>query len=1125
MSNINFIFSTKHQILKTQNNLRFNNIIKNAEVAFSKQILAFLFKVLIIALSLKKEDIMKRILCLILVFVSLFAFASCSSKKKKEETLKIEEEISQEISAEKGGKIENSDKSISIEVPGEALEIDTKITMKIYDAGKYIGTEGKDFISKVVEFEPSGIIFKKPVIITMTSLKDVENKIISAAVYRDEKGEWSYSKRGAYVILTGRDEGGDPIMKSAGGDPIMLNPGGDPIMIPEDGGDPIMLSAGGDPIMVKAGGDPIMQDEGGDPIMHDDGGDPIMNAAGGDPIMNAAGGDPIMMTTGHFTAYGFIALEPTGEEAVENPDKDDEVSDNDIIDGPVGKDDDEITDKDENDTEITEDDEPTNDEDEISDNDDDNIEITEDDDAINDEDETPDEIEDVDSVVINPCEGNPCQEIANSTHECLIQDDGYACACNTGYAWNGAQCVVPLGRICTGQDKCYDNEGEIECPAAGEDFYGQDAQYAALGTCVPQSFTIDDSVAGEAVVIDNNTGLIWQQSPSEEHLTQYDAITYCENLTYAGYDDWRLPSLAEMFTTVNIRVLPAIDTAYFPNITNYDESYFFTSTEYNYGTVHGAHSVNYWEPYSETIDNTGKANVMCVRGNKLPTANFMISEIDEDTVVTDSTTGLIWQKIEVKQTTWQDILSYCENLEYAGYSDWRLPNLNELKSLLNNNSTEPYSDFPNVRVNDYCSSSTLLLDTSENLAWIIFLKARRVEVGSKLSTNNFYVKCVRSDLPSNSERTAACTGLPENAEWNSVSTITQTWNGSAWLPSATAVYSEEASTENCRFKCAEGFEWNDYECVRTTPLSLGNICTGQDKCYDDYVEIECPAAGEDFYGQDAQYAALGTCVPQSFAVHTVAGDNIVIDRNTKLIWQQSPSEEVFTWDDAITYCENLTYAGKTGWRLPAPQEFLTIVSLGDAVSDYFLNMSGVLWTSKVFGEESGSTVYSFHYTEVVKYINTTSKENSMKVMCVYGGEFPTANLSVIPKIVNEINYDLVFDSTTDLMWQKTYSEEPKEWKDALSYCENLEYADYSDWRLPNANELATLVNFDKTEAPYSDFPELPSNIEFRLWSSSTPAGFTDPVDGSGAMFIDFNTGLDSAFYKVNNYYVLCVRSE
>ena len=437
---------------------------------------------------------MKRIFCLILVFVSLFAFVSCSSKKKKEETLKIEEEISQEISAEKGGKIENSDKSVSIEVPGEALESDTKITMKIYDAGKYIGTEGKDFISKVVEFEPSGTIFKKPVIITMKSLKDVENKIISAAVYRDEKGEWSYSKRGAYVILTGRDEGGDPIMKSAGGDPIMLNAGGDPIMIPEDGGDP------------------IMQDEGGDPIMHDDGGDPIMNAAGGDPIMHAAGGDPIMMTTGHFTAYGFIALDPTGEEAVENPDKDDETTDKD-------------------------------------------------DDAINDEDEIPDEIEDLDPI--NPCDGNPCQEIANSTHECLIQDDGYACGCNTGYAWNGAQCVVPLGRICTGQDKCYGYEGEIECPAAGEDFYGQDAQYAALGICVPQSFTVQ-TISGDNIVVDNNTGLEWQQTMPEETFTWDDAVAYCENLTYAGYDDWRLPSQIEIHIISDKgRAIPVFDKTYF----------------------------------------------------------------------------------------------------------------------------------------------------------------------------------------------------------------------------------------------------------------------------------------------------------------------------------------------------------------------------------------------------------------------------------------------------------------------------------------------------------------------------------------------------------------------------------
>lgn len=575
---------------------------------------------------------MKRIFCLILVFVSLFALVSCSSKKKKEETLKIEEEISQEISAEEGGKIENSDKSISIEVPGEALESNTKITMKIYDAGKYIGTEGKDFISKVVEFEPSGIIFKKPVIITMTSLKDVENKIISAAVYRDEKGEWSYSKRGAYVILTGRDEGGDPIMQSAGGDPIMLNAGGDPIMIPEDGGDPIMLSAGGDPIMVKAGGDPIM---------HDDGGDPIMNAAGGDPIMNAAGGDPIMMTTGHFTAYGFIALDPKEVEAVENPDKDDEASDEDII-------------------------------------------------------------HDSDSVSPKV--------------------------------------------VCTGQTSCYDANGEeIDCPAEGEDFYGQDAQYAALGKCVPQSFTIDDSVEGEPVVLDNNTTLQWLQSPTKDAVyNREDAVTYCNDLVYAGHDDWRLPTPNELLMIVdNSRSDPAMYTDYFMVTGVYIwtskpavdlENYPGLSNE----TVKECEWIFDFHSGSVSCMGINGGYVYCVRGQELSKSVFETSSVGEDEIVTDTTTGLVWQKSYVSKT-WQEALSYCENLEYAGFSDWRLPNKNELITLLNfdKEAPNPLSDFPGMPFGDALWSSSVFM----KVPWVVSFDITVLH--GYETTKDRSVRCVR----------------------------------------------------------------------------------------------------------------------------------------------------------------------------------------------------------------------------------------------------------------------------------------------------------------------------------------------------------------------------------------------
>ncbi len=57
----------------------------------------------------------------------------------------------------------------------------------------------------------------------------------------------------------------------------------------------------------------------------------------------------------------------------------------------------------------------------------------------------------------------------------------------------------------TGQTTCYDADGNvITCPAEGEPFYGQDANYHGPAP----SFTDN----GNETVTDNNTGLIWQKS-------------------------------------------------------------------------------------------------------------------------------------------------------------------------------------------------------------------------------------------------------------------------------------------------------------------------------------------------------------------------------------------------------------------------------------------------------------------------------------------------------------------------------------------------------------------------------------------------------------------------------------
>ena len=583
---------------------------------------------------------MKRVLCLILVFVSLFALASCSGKKKSDpqnnEKPLFEEEVVKEISAEEGGTVANSDGSVSIEIPADALESDTTITMRIYDAKDYPGTEDKTVISKVVEFEPSGTIFKKPVMISMVSegtgetLRAPKKKVVTAAVYREEKGKWSYSPVGAAVKI-GKDAAGDPIMMNAAGDPIMLN----------DNGDPIMMSAAGDPIMLSAAGDPIMV------------------TAAGDPIMQSAAGDPIMMTTGHFTAYAFFFVE--FEEGENKP-----------VEEPT-----EEPDDDKDDTEISDEEEDTDTSDtEISDEDDDtdtsDIEIS-------DEDEIPDETEDDDIIVPEP------EKVYSKV-------------------------------LCTGMAICTDGDGkQILCPKENEELYGQDAQYASRKGCVAHSYTeienpeeIDISkFQAPPFIKDDVTGLTWWFTGREG---SYEEMKDECSVSYGGIEDWRLPTPKELATLSDLGMLygSKIDPVYFeelysdtslPSSKSYGYDLILTSLEgyfymLQYGVIMRAFSGGLEEP---TRSSSPDGYLMCVSGEKYGEVSAeTYSTVTENgqEMILDSSTNLFWQKDPVKKATWKEALDYCESLDYAGHSDWRLPNKNELLSLVDYSKLEEAEEEP-----------------------------------------------------------------------------------------------------------------------------------------------------------------------------------------------------------------------------------------------------------------------------------------------------------------------------------------------------------------------------------------------------------------------------------------------
>ena len=133
----------------------------------------------------------------------------------------------------------------------------------------------------------------------------------------------------------------------------------------------------------------------------------------------------------------------------------------------------------------------------------------------------------------------------------------------------------------TGITQCYGTEGIITCPLSG-DWFGQDANY----NNIPYAPSYTDS--GNGTVTDNVTGLVWQKCSAGQNnddscsgtaagYTYQNAISYCENLSLGGRDDWRVPAIEELYTIVNFSVTPTIESNIFPNTSDY----YWTSTPYS----------------------------------------------------------------------------------------------------------------------------------------------------------------------------------------------------------------------------------------------------------------------------------------------------------------------------------------------------------------------------------------------------------------------------------------------------------------------------------------------------------------------------------------------------------------
>jgi hypothetical protein len=265
---------------------------------------------------------------------------------------------------------------------------------------------------------------------------------------------------------------------------------------------------------------------------------------------------------------------------------------------------------------------------------------------------------------------------------------------------------------------------------------------------------LDDSATEWAMVRDEVTGLTWEVKTDDGSIHDVDKIytwqdghdVFIARLNrdiFGGYSDWRLPTIKEFSTITDKGVVnPAINTAYFPNTMLSPEGYFWSSTTYVNNLVK-AWFLNFNNGDIGNAEATHLKSMRAVRGGQINSSLVA----NEDGTVTDTATGLMWQQDEAGAMTWEEALTYCEDLELAGYKDWRLPNVNELQSIVDYDAYEPSIDktyFPEAMPQGYWSSTTHEReDGLDTYTWNVSFLNGDLVTSTSYKSNSAYVRAVR----------------------------------------------------------------------------------------------------------------------------------------------------------------------------------------------------------------------------------------------------------------------------------------------------------------------------------------------------------------------------------------------
>lgn len=324
------------------------------------------------------------------------------------------------------------------------------------------------------------------------------------------------------------------------------------------------------------------------------------------------------------------------------------------------------------------------------------------------------------------------------------------------------------------------------------------------------------------------------------------------------------------------------------------------------------------------------------------------------------------------------------------------------------------------------------------------------------------------------------------------------------------------------------------------------VDTGQTSCYDNHTQIPAPHSGGVFYGQDAQYKGNQPAYQKN-------NDGTVTDLNTRLMWQGDPGEKK-TYAQAVAGASECRIGGYDDWRLPTIKDLYSLIQ--------FTGMDPNPMSRDTSRNKPFIDTHYFHFQygtqadgdRIIDSQWATSTLYAGKVMngqqAMFGVNFADGRIKGYPAgqdprgqtkkyyvIYVRGNQDYgkndfmdngdgtITDHATGLTWMQVDSAALKagsrndgkmNWQEALSWAETLHYANHDDWRLPNAKELQSIVDYsrspDTTHSAAID-PILKStpienegkNRDFGMyWTSTTQLNFRG---ADAAVYVAFGRAL------------------